>query len=90
MDGLVRRQLGLEGIGESDKLLMAMVLYVAPDDRAIEHFQRREQRGCAIALVFVGHRRTTATLERKAWLGPIERLDLALFFDRQHDRMSRR
>ena len=55
MDGLVRRQFGLDGIDEPDKLLMAMALHVAPDDGAIEHVQRREQRGCAVALVVVGH-----------------------------------
>jgi len=51
MDGLVRRQFSVE---ELDKLLMAMALHVAPDDGAIEHVQRREQHGCAVALVVVG------------------------------------
>lgn len=36
----------------------------------------------------VGHGRPPATLERQPWLRAIERLDLALFVNRQHDRMS--
>ena len=35
---------------------MAVALHAASDDRAIQHIERREQRGRAVALVVVGHR----------------------------------
>ena len=40
----------LEGIEEADELLMAMARHALPDDRAVEHVERREQRGRAVAL----------------------------------------
>ena len=40
--------------------------------------------------IVVGHRAGLAGLERQARLGAVEGLDLALFVDRQHDRMARR
>ena len=38
----------------------------------------------------MGHRRAAALLHRQAGLGAVERLDLALFVDRQHHRVRRR
>ena len=43
-----------------------------------------------MALVVVGHRAGSAFLHRQAGLGAVERLDLRLFVDREHDGMSGR
>ena len=51
--GLVRRDLGVDQVQESDELLMPVALHVLPDDRPVEHIQRSEQRGGSIALVVV-------------------------------------
>ena len=45
----------LDGVEEADELLMAMALHVAADDGAVEHVERGEQRGGAVALVVVRH-----------------------------------
>ena len=69
---------------------MPVALHAAADDRAVEHVERGEQRGGAVALVVVGHGAGAALLHRQAGLGAVERLDLALLVDRQHDGMGRR
>jgi hypothetical protein len=43
-----------------------------------------------MTFVVVRHRSGTARLHRQTWLGAVERLDLALFVDREDDRMGRR
>jgi dihydroxyacetone kinase len=80
----------LDGVEEADELLMAVALHVAADDGAVEHVERGEQRGRAVALVVMGHGAGAALLHRQAGLGAVERLDLALLVDRQHDGMGRR
>ena len=69
---------------------MPVALHAAADHRAVEHVERGEQRGRAVALVVVGHRAGAPLLHRQPRLGAVERLDLALLVDRQHDRMGRR
>ena len=87
MDGLVGR-FSFDGVQEADELLMPVPLHVAADHRAIEHVERGEQ-GCrAVALVIVRHRGSPTALQRESWLGTIQRLDLALFIDRQDDGMG--
>ena len=61
-----------------------------PMHGAVEHVERGEQRGGAVALVVVGHGAAAAGLDRQSGLGAVERLDLALLVDRQHHRMRRR
>jgi hypothetical protein len=80
----------LDGVEEADELLVAVPLHVAADDGAVEHVQRGEQRGGAVPLVVVGHRAGAALLHRQAGLGAVERLDLALLVDREHDGVRRR
>ena len=67
-----------------------MALHAAADHGAVEHVQGREERGRAVALVVVRHGAGPAGLHRQARLGAVERLDLALLVDRQHDGMGRR
>src|SRR5512132_3904481 len=57
---------------------------------ALQHVQRGEQRGGAVALVIVGHRGAAPLLHRQARLAAVERLNLALHDERQHDRIRRR
>ena len=56
----------------------------------VEHVDRREQSGRPVSLVIVGHGSGPAFLHRQAGLGAVERLDLALFVDRQDDGVRRR
>lgn len=85
MHGLAGGNLGVDGIEEADELLMAMALHVPADDCAVDHVEGGEQGGGAVALVVVRHRAEPPLLHRQAGLGTVERLDLALLVDRQHD-----
>jgi dihydroxyacetone kinase len=75
---------------EADEFLVAMTLHVAADHAAVEHVEGGEQGGRAVALVVVRHGTGAAGLHRQARLGAVERLDLALLIDREHDGMRRR
>lgn len=88
--GLVGGNLGVDGIEKADELLMAMALHVPADDGAVEHVEGGKQRGRAVALVVMRHGAESALLHRQAGLGAVERLDLALLVDRQHDGVGRR
>jgi hypothetical protein len=41
---------GLGDLQEADELLVPMALHAAPDHRAVQHVQSREQRGGALRL----------------------------------------
>ena len=90
MDQLAGRYLGLDGVEESDELLMAMALHVAADDVAFEDIEGGEQ-GCgAVAFVVVGHGAGASLLHGQSRLGAVEGLNLALLVDREDDGMSGR
>jgi hypothetical protein len=55
-----------------------------------EHAERGEQRGGAVPLVVMRHARAAAGLERQPRPGAVERLNLALFVEREHHGTSRR
>ena len=90
VDLLSRRHLRLDGVEEADELLVPVALHVAADDGAVEDVEGREQCRRAMTLVVVGHRPGAALLHRQAGLGAVERLDLALFIDREDDGMGGR
>src|SRR6185503_3764824 len=90
MDRLVGRDLAFDGIEKADEFEMTVALHAAADDVAVEHAERREQRGGAVPLVIMGHRLAAPRLDRQSRLGAVERLDLALLVDRQYHRVSRR
>ena len=90
VNDLADRDLGLDGIQESDELLVPVTLHAASDHLAIEHVERGEQCGGAVPLVIMGHRPAAPRLDRQAWLGPVKRLYLALFIDAEHHRVRRR
>src|SRR6516162_7545213 len=83
-------ELRLDRIEEADELLVAMALHVAANDGAVENVEGCEQRGSAVTFVVVRHRPGAARLHRQPRLGPVERLDLALFVDRENNRMGGR
>ncbi len=60
------------------------------DDHARLHIECCKQRGCAVALVIVGHRLRPAFLERQSQLGPVKRLNLRPLVNEKHDRPLRR
>src|SRR5215218_2628753 len=58
--------LGLDSIQEADELLMAMALHTSADNLAFEYVESSKQRGCAVALVVMGHRAGAALLHWQA------------------------
>ena len=87
---VVGGHLGLDGVEESNKLLMPVALHVAADHRAFKDIERSEQGGGAVAPVVVRHGRPAAALQGQPLLGAIKRLNLAFLIDRQNDGVSRR
>ena len=81
------RDLTVETLEETEKLLVALPAHALRDHRALQHVQRSEQRRRPVALVVVGHRSRAAALERQARLGPVQSLDLALLVHAQHKRV---
>ena len=69
VDDLADRNLGLDGVQETNELLMPRALHAAPDDLAVEHIECGEQGGGAIAFVVVRHRAGPPLLQRQAGLG---------------------
>src|SRR6202044_3300083 len=59
-------------------------------DLSVDEIEGGEQGRGAVALVVMRHRAGAAGLERQAWLGAVEGLDLALLVDREDDGMRRR
>src|SRR5215469_1444325 len=90
VDRFVGGNLALDGVEKADEFDMAVALHAAADDGAIEHAECREQGGSAVPLVVMRHGLAASGLDWQAGLGAVERLDLALFIDRQHHRMGRR
>jgi len=82
--------LALNGIEKADEFAVAVALHAAADDGAVEHAERGEQGGGAVPLIVVRHGLAAPGLDRQSGLGAVERLDLALFIDRQHHGMGRR
>src|SRR5436190_23579421 len=68
----------VDALEEPQEFPVPVSRHAFADDRAVKHVQGCEQRGCAMALVVVGHGTGTPLLHRQARLGTIERLDLAL------------
>ena len=77
VDDLAGWHLALDGIKETDELLMRVSLHAAAEDDAVEDIEGGKQGGRAVPLVVVGHGAALAGLERQTGLGSIERLNLA-------------
>ena len=87
MQCLGRGRLPLGLPQELQPLEVAMPLLTLGDDLTVEDVERREQRGRAVALVVMRHRRRTALLHWQPWLGAIQRFYLALLVAAQHLRV---
>ncbi len=83
-------RLAVDLVQEANELLVSVLPHALADDLAVEHVERREQGGGAVALVVVGHGAGSALLHRPARLGAVERLDLGLLVHRQDDGVFRR
>src|SRR5436853_4075610 len=90
VDDPADRNLGLNGVQETDELLVPVTLHAAPNDLAVEHVERGEQGGGAVALVVMRHRAGPPFLDRQARLGTVGRMYLALLVDREHEGVGRR
>ena len=90
VDDLAGWHVALDGVEEADELLMPVTLHAVPDHLAVEHVERGEQGGGAVALVVVGHGRQRPFLigspgwvRSSAWIW-------RLLVDREHDGVRRR
>ncbi len=63
------------------------IAWVAVAVAVVDRDERRKERRRAVALVIVGQRATAALLKRQSRLGAIQRLDLALLVQTQHQRL---
>ena len=84
MDQLPGRDFAFDGVEEADEFAVAVALHAAAGDGAVKDAERGQQGGGAVPLVIVGHGLTTSRLDRQSRLGTAERLDLALFVEREH------
>ena len=89
-DRLAIRNLLFDGVEEADELLVPVALHAAPDHRPVQHVERCKQSRRPMPYVIVRHGRAAAGPEWQSSLGAIERLDLALLVDGQHNGLSRR
>src|SRR5260370_40050575 len=64
--------------------------HAAADHGAVERAERGEQGSGGVALVVVRHGLAAPGLDRQSGLGAVERLDLALFVEREHHGVGRR
>ena len=79
--------LAIDLVEKADEFLMPVARHALADDPALQHVERGEQGRRAVPLVVVRHRPAAALLHRQARLGAVERLNLRLLVDRQHQRV---
>src|SRR3954447_21555087 len=82
-----RRGLTVDLVEKADELLMPVPRHTLADDPALDHVECGEQGRRTVTLIIVGHRATAASLHRQPRLGAVERLDLRLLVNRQHQRV---
>ena len=73
---------------ETEELLVAVPVLAEPGHLPGGDFQGGEQGGGAMADVVVAALLVVARLHRKHFLGAVQRLDLGLLIDAQHDRVA--
>ena len=89
MDQFAGWHVALDGIEETNEFAMSVALHASADHPSVEHAERGEQGGRAVPLVIVRHSLTTPRLDRQPRLAAVERLDLALFVEREHHGVGR-
>jgi len=72
------------------EVTMTMAWHARPDDLAVQHVERREQRRVAVPLVVAIHLAGAALLHRRAALDAVEDMHLALFIDAENQYLVRR
>ena len=82
-------ELAIEQAKELEELLVTVASETLPDNPAVKHAHRGEECGRSVALVVVGHRAAPSLLHGQSSLGPVERLNLALFVNAQNDSLIR-
>ena len=87
MHHLADRHRRLDDVEEAEEFLMPVPRRALAKHGAIQHVERREQRRRAMAGVVVGQRGGLTLGQRQARLGALQRLDLRLLIDRQHQGM---
>ena len=76
VDFLAQRYLPLDLVEKAQKLLMPVTLHVLADDAAIQHIERRKERGRAVAFIVMGQGLAAALFQRQAGLGALKCLNL--------------
>ena len=79
------RKFSVQVSEEPQKLLMAVSLHTVADDSAFQQVQRCKQGGCSVALIIMRQSSTAAFLHGQAWLGSLQRLNLAFFIHTEDD-----
>src|SRR5689334_24764291 len=74
MDLAAGRNVAVEVVKKREEFLVAMARFALGDDRTIEHVERREQGGGAVAEVIMGYAFEVAQSHRQHRLGPLQRL----------------
>jgi len=78
------------GVQKADEFLMPVALHVLTDHCTVENIQGGEKGCCSMAFIIMRHRLPPPFFERQARLSSVERLDLALLVNAEHNRMVRR
>ena len=81
------RDVAVKVIKKAEKFLMTMARFAHRNHFAIEHVERREQSGGAMAVIVMGYSFGVAQAQRQHRLGALQRLHLALLVDTQHQRL---
>ena len=86
MDLQIWRDSGIDLFEKLQPLDMPVARLALRDHASVQNVERRKQRDCSMTLVIVGHGLSPPVLERQPWLGPVQRLHLALLVTAQHHR----
>jgi hypothetical protein len=79
------RSFAVDPVEKPHELLMPVPCHALPDHLAFEHVERPEWRG---GVLVVRHRPAASLLHRQTGLSAVERPDLALLVDREHQRVD--
>ena len=90
MQFLASWELTVQPLQKPEELLVSMSRVALPNDSSFHHIECSKQRRGAVAFVVVSERAASAPLQRQSGLSAIQRLNLALFIDAEHDGILRR
>ena len=90
MDQPPGRDVALEAAQKAQEFPVLVALHALADHRAVENIEGGEQGGGAMADIIVGRRPGAPSLRRQSRLRAVERLDMALLVNREHQAVRRR